>query len=165
MPLCLLCLVMSPALAKPSTRTLTMSGGGSGDGDEPEFQIAPMIDVLLVLLIFFMSSITKQVARVDKSITLPVASNASKQESARDQSIINVRWDLATQRATFIFEDTPYEALETVVPILAERKKHSTNYRLMIRGDRLVPAEKISLAMAAAASAGIADITFAAAPR
>jgi biopolymer transport protein ExbD len=142
-----------------------MAGGGSGDGEEPEFQIAPMIDVLLVLLIFFMSSITKQVARVDKSIQLPIASHASKQESARDQSIINIRWDAAKQHATFVFEDTGYDRLDNVVPVLTERKRHASDYRLVIRGDRLVPAEQISLAMAAAASAGIADITFAAAPR
>ena len=38
-------------------------GGGGGDGD-PEFQIAPMIDVLLVLLIFFMSITSAQVLKV-----------------------------------------------------------------------------------------------------
>ncbi|MFA6288459.1 MAG: biopolymer transporter ExbD [Opitutaceae bacterium] len=142
-----------------------MAGGGSGDGEEPEFQIAPMIDVLLVLLIFFMSTITKQVARVDKTITLPVAHNASKSDSARDQSIINVRWDAAKKHATFVFEDKTFERLEPVVPVLAQSAKNNPKYRLVIRGDRLVPAEQISLAMAAAASAGIADITFAASPR
>ena len=35
-----------------------MGGGGGGGDGEPEFQIAPMIDVLLVLLIFFMSITT-----------------------------------------------------------------------------------------------------------
>ncbi len=142
-----------------------MAGGGSGDGEEPEFQIAPMIDVLLVLLIFFMSTITKQVARVDKSITLPVAHNASKSDSARDQSIINVRWDQAKKHATFVFEDKTFDRLEPVVPVLAQSAKNNPKYRLVIRGDRLVPADQISLAMAAAASAGIADITFAASPR
>ena len=142
-----------------------MAGGGTGDGEEPEFQIAPMIDVLLVLLIFFMSTITKQVARVDKSITLPVAQNASKSDSARDQSIINVRWDTAKQHATFVFEDKTFDRLEPVVPVLAQSAKNNPKYRLVIRGDRLVPAEQISLAMAAAASAGIADITFAVSPR
>ena len=142
-----------------------MAGGGSGDGEEPEFQIAPMIDVLLVLLIFFMSTITKQVARVDKSITLPVAHNASKSDSARDQSIINVRWDEAKKHATFVFEDKTFDRLEPVVPVLAQSAKNNPKYRLVIRGDRLVPADQISLAMAAAASAGIADITFAASPR
>ena len=142
-----------------------MAGGGTGDGEEPEFQIAPMIDVLLVLLIFFMSSITKQVARVDKSITLPVAKNASKSDNARDQSIINVRWDAAKKHAIFVFEDKTFDRLEPVVPVLAQSAKNNPKYRLVIRGDRLVPADQISLAMAAAASAGIADITFAASPR
>ncbi len=142
-----------------------MAGGGIGDGEEPEFQIAPMIDVLLVLLIFFMSTITKQVARVDKSIALPVAPNASKRDNARDESIINVRWDQAKRHSTFIYEDTAYERLDTIVPILTQRQAISKKHRLVIRGDRLVPADQISLAMAAAASAGIADITFAVSPR
>ena len=38
-----------------------MAGGGGGGEGEPEFQIAPMVDVLLVLLIFFMSITSAQV--------------------------------------------------------------------------------------------------------
>ena len=37
-----------------------MAGGAGGDSGEPEFQIAPMIDVLLVLLIFFMRRRSKE---------------------------------------------------------------------------------------------------------
>src|SRR5690606_8288700 len=106
-----------------------MAGGGSGDGEEPAFQIAPMIDVLLVLLIFFMSSITKQVARVDKGITLPIASNASKRDDARDESIINVRWDAATETAAFTFEDQIYPKLDPVVPLLARRQSLTQKHR------------------------------------
>ena len=50
-----------------------MAGGGGGGEGEPEFQVAPMIDVLLVLLIFFMSITSSQVLKVDKNISLPVA--------------------------------------------------------------------------------------------
>jgi biopolymer transport protein ExbD len=102
---------------------------------------------------------------VDKSITLPIAQNAAKRDNARDESIINVRWDPAKKQASYLFEDKPYDRLEPIVPMLTQRQNASHKHRLVIRGDRLVPAEQISLAMAAAASAGIADITFAASPR
>ena len=40
--------------------------------EDPEFQIAPMIDILLVLLVFFMSIATDQVLQVNKEVVLPV---------------------------------------------------------------------------------------------
>jgi biopolymer transport protein ExbD len=40
---------------------------------DPEFQIAPMIDILLVLLVFFMSISSTEVLQSNKDIRLPVA--------------------------------------------------------------------------------------------
>ncbi|MBC8040436.1 MAG: biopolymer transporter ExbD [Opitutaceae bacterium] len=142
-----------------------MAGGGTSDGDEPDFQIAPMIDVLLVLLIFFMSITTTQVARVDAGVVLPVAPAATKRDNARDESIINIRWDAPTSKAKFIFEDREVPTLAQVVPILAARSAGNPKYRVVIRADEMLPAEHVSLAMAATAEAGIADVTFAASPR
>ena len=59
-----------------------MAGGGGGDG-EPEFQVAPMVDVLLTILIFFMTITSAQVLRVDKTIQLPVAGNAQKKDNSK----------------------------------------------------------------------------------
>ena len=56
-------------------------GGGSSESGEPEFQIAPMIDVLLVLLVFFMSITSAEVLKVDQNIVLPVSPNAKKREA------------------------------------------------------------------------------------
>jgi biopolymer transport protein ExbD len=139
-----------------------MASHGEPDGDEPEFQIAPMIDVLLVLLVFFMSITTLQVARVDRSVNLPVASHATPPGATPDESVINIRWDAGQQRAEFNFENTSYASPEPLTPILAQRRAASPRHRVVLRGDRLVPAGQVSRALAAASRAGITEITFAA---
>src|SRR5476649_1256438 len=84
-----------------------MAGGGAADG-EPEFQVAPMVDVLLTILVFFMMITSAQVLKVDKTITLPVAPDAQKMESKRAEVIINVRWHAEAKRAEFVIDDRVY---------------------------------------------------------
>ena len=56
-----------------------------------------MIDVLLTILVFFMMITSAQVLKVDSTIALPVAADALKQQSTREQAIVNVHWNPATQ--------------------------------------------------------------------
>ena len=146
-----------------------MAGGGGGDSGDPEFQVAPMIDVLLVLLIFFMSITTAQVLKVDKTITLPVAEHGSKKDNARSEAIINVRWEAAKKKAFYTYEDKPYTEMSKLSAALAAAKKASDkagakgknpDFRVVIRGDREGSARSVSLVMNAAAEAGIGDISF-----
>src|SRR6478735_8713067 len=63
--------------------------------EDPEFQIAPMIDILLVLLVFFMSIATDQVLQVNKEVVLPVAK--VEKESTKEnfsEVMVNVVWTL-----------------------------------------------------------------------
>ncbi len=145
-----------------------MAGGGGGDGD-PEFQIAPMIDVLLVLLIFFMSITSAQVLKVDKSVTLPIAADAIKKDNSRAEAIVNVVWDEALKKATYKMDDRVYPELPDLSKALVEAKKvgeakvtkgPNPTFRCVIRGDRSSTAMSISKAMNAAAEAGISDISF-----
>ncbi len=63
------------------------SGGGGSEAGEPEFQVAPMIDVLLTILVFFMTITSAQVLKVDKTIQLPIAKDAQKRTTlARKRS-------------------------------------------------------------------------------
>jgi biopolymer transport protein ExbD len=148
-----------------------MAGGGGGQEGEPEFQIAPMIDVLLVLLIFFMSITTAQVLKVDKSIRLPIANNALKKDNSRSEAIINVRWDAANKKPDYIMDDKLYPELTDLTTAIAAAKKIAETkvtsttgpaFRVVIRGDRNATALSISRAMNAAAEAGVADISFSA---
>ena len=143
-------------------------GGGGGDGD-PEFQIAPMIDVLLVLLIFFMSITTSQVLKVEK-MPLPVAPNALKRDMARNEAIVNVKWDVPAAKPSYVLEGRSYSDLKLVADKLKELKRQSDvtpstgpnpKYRVVIRGDKEAHALVINRVLNAAGEAGIEDISFA----
>ena len=145
-----------------------MAGGGGGEG-EPEFQVAPMVDVLLTILIFFMTITSAQVLKVDKSIKLPTAADASKKDTSRAEAIVNVRWHPENKRADFTLDDKVYTRSDDLVQPLKDRKAagekkvasgQNPSFRLVIRGDRHVPALYVSQAMNAGGGAGIADISF-----
>jgi biopolymer transport protein ExbD len=139
-------------------------GGGGGESGEPEFQIAPMIDVLLVLLIFFMSITSAEVLKVDKNIVLPISPNAKKRdpEMSKHEIALNVRWNKEESKAEVNVDDKPYPNLPDLVAYLQERKKNDEKIRVVVRGDKDLPAIEIQRVMNIVGEGGIADISFAA---
>jgi biopolymer transport protein ExbD len=136
-------------------------GGGNAENGEPEFQIAPMIDVLLVLLIFFMSITSAQVLKIDKDIKLPVAGDAKKKENknAMFEAALNVKWKANEQKAEFKLDELNVEE-EQIVEILQQRKANNPTYRVVIRGDKALPAVEVQKAMTIIGQSGIDDISF-----
>jgi biopolymer transport protein ExbD len=137
-----------------------MAGGGGGGEGEPEFQIAPMIDVLLVLLIFFMSIATTAVTRYDPTIELPVAPDANKKEDSESELVFNVAWKPQTQTVVTTFEEQAVNP-EDVIPRMIAHKNADPKVRVLVRSDALTPVRYISAVVEAAAKAGISDVTFA----
>ena len=140
-----------------------MAGGGGGGDGEPEFQIAPMIDVLLVLLVFFVMITSAEVLKVDKNLTLPVSPNAKKREPemAKHEMAVTVRYDAATNKGVLVLDDMVYNDWQEVMPILQESKKRDEKLRVVVRGDAAVPAGEIQRVMTLIGEAGISDIAFA----
>lgn len=146
-----------------------MAGGGGGEG-EPEFQIAPMIDVLIVLLVFFMSITSTQVLQVDRTISLPIAPDAKKKDDKRSEVVVNVRWNLEADQPTFIVNERTYAKAGELTPVLQAARvageragiTDGKNFRAVIRADRNSHAVAVNQAMNAAAEAGIVDISFSA---
>ncbi|NJM37405.1 MAG: biopolymer transporter ExbD [Akkermansiaceae bacterium] len=139
-------------------------GGGGGESGEPDFQIAPMIDVLLVLLIFFMCITSAEVLKVDKNLVLPVSANAEKRdpELSKHETALNVRWNPVTKTALVTVDDREYPNLPDLIPVLQEKAKNDAKLRVVVRGDRELPAIEIQRAMDIIGQSGIADIAFAA---
>lgn len=128
-----------------------------------------MIDVLLTILVFFMTITSAQVLKVDKTINLPVAKDAQKKDNSRAETVINVRWK--DKKASFVFDDRVFTQASAMVDLLktaratGEKKVTGTQnptFRAVIRGDRDVPAIYVSQAMNACGEAGITDISFSA---
>ena len=145
------------------------SGAGGTESGEPEFQVAPMIDVLLTILVFFMTITSAQVLKVDKTINLPIAKDAQKKDNSRAETVVNVRWK--DKRATFVCDDRVFPTATAMVEPLKVAKTTgekkitggaNPTFRAVIRGDRDVPATYVAQAMNACAEAGITDISFSA---
>lgn len=151
-------------------------GGGGGDGD-PEFQVAPLIDVLLVMLIFFMTITTSQTLKIDRSIELPVTPAGKKTEDKGTAGLINIGWDKTRNIATYKLDDIEISDIDAEEPVLkggksliAELKSRMAfcnknpetkgKFKLLIRADKKVQAKFINKALQWGANAEIDNIAF-----
>ena len=130
---------------------------------DPEFQVAPMVDVLLVLLLFFMSITSTELLKKERNLHLAEADRARKDEhkTQTHQVIINVTWDGINSVAGFSMDGVTYPKAETFTGVLAQRLAQDPRLYVLIRADKDVQYSNISDLMGACAQAGIGTVTFA----
>jgi biopolymer transport protein ExbD len=140
-----------------------MASAGSGDG-EPEFQIAPMIDVLLVLLVFFVMITSAEVLKVDKELKLPISPSAAPRDPkmAKNEMAVNLRHDPQTNKGILVIDDQIKTNWQDAIPILKQSLERNPQLRVVVRGDEKVPAGEIQRVMDLIGQAGVADIAFSA---
>ena len=133
----------------------------SGD-EEPEFQVAPMVDVLLVLLMFFTATTTTEVKSQIADLTLPDAQEAKDRDKGQGEFLINInkmggveaqgKTDLGEAAlANMIKRD--YDSLKKLDP--------NASYRVLVRADKDLGWEKTKVVLKAAAAAGVGNVVFA----
>ena len=128
--------------------------------EEPDFQIAPMIDVLLVLLVFFMSISSTEVLQATKGIELPVAGDGRDAAKNAKQVIVNVSWNLVGDAGAITIDDKGYATPPDIVPVLRARTEVVPETRVLIRADRQVRYAYLREIMIAVGQAGIPNVTF-----
>ena len=129
--------------------------------EDPEFQIAPMIDILLVLLVFFMSISSTEVLQSDHSITLPVAADGKDaSKNSPGQVIINIAWVPMNDIGSIEISDTTYPDPQAIIPSVQKAIQANPVARVLIRADRSVKWEFMKQVMKAVAQAGVANVTF-----
>lgn len=122
--------------------------------DEVGFQITPMIDMVFLLLVFFMvtTKITKDQIKLD--IKLPIASNGILPEDQGNRDIISIdgngQYFIGQQQAT----------KQELAEHLKRRFRNSSQLRLYVRADQGTPGKQIKELMRMAAEAGAVNVIF-----
>ena len=128
--------------------------------EDPDFQIAPMIDVLLVLLVFFMSISSTEVLQSTKNIELPVAADGNAASKNKGQVIINISWLGANDSGTVTVDEKNYASPADLVPMLVEHAKANPAVRVLIRADKQTRYDFTRAVMIAVGQAQIKNVTF-----
>jgi biopolymer transport protein ExbD len=126
---------------------------------DPEFQIAPMIDILLVLLVFFMSISTTEVLQSTAGIDLPVAADAKDAKPNPGQVIVNIAYNAMNNATVITVQDVEFGPVE-LVQLLQEQVTRNPLVRVLIRADRSVRYEFLRRVLESVGSAGVGNVTF-----
>ena len=136
-------------------------GGGSIESGEPDFQIAPMIDVLLVMLVFFVAISTTQIDQVDTRVTVPVAPDSAERKPDPNQVLLNVIWQDKEQKVLLNYAGRDFDGqYEELVEMLQKRGGDNPKFEIIIRADKETPAKEVQAAISVAAQA-TAKVSFA----
>lgn len=127
---------------------------------EPEFQIAPMIDILLVLLVFFMSISSTEVLQSNREIRLPVAKDAKDAKENPGQIIVNLAYSPINDAISISVNDQEYSAPGDLVPVLQNHIEKNPMVRVLIRADKDVRYSVMKSLLESVGRAGIANVTF-----
>ena len=135
-----------------------MAGGGGGGEGEFGLQIAPMLDVMFVLLMFFMVMAGKQVKEAELGVNVPGASQASS--TAKTPVTLRVGPD-----GVVTFNDSPVDnrndsempklraRLQALIDAFAEQS-------VIIRPPENAPYQRVVDVLNACAAARVKNLTF-----
>lgn len=121
-------------------------------GGETELSMAPLIDIVFLLLIFFMVATTYLDPERELEIDLPVAESAGVSEESPDEIVISVMQDGSLLCGGREVEDNE---LSTLLTDAADRNSETP---VTIRGDRRVQHERVVAVLDACGMAGLYNL-------
>ena len=126
-------------------------------------QIGPLIDVVFLLLIYFIVTSTLRSPEADLGISLPGSIAQSTTLSMPDEQIIEIGAEGGVNLNNFLFEDDGDRYIPELVEMLARYKRASeaANNKAMItiQADNATSHQRVIDVMNAAAAAGIKHVT------
>ena len=125
---------------------------GSG---EPKLDMSPMIDLVFLLLIFFMIASTMVTFKKDSKVKIPTASASVKAKMVTSRVIINVYED-----GSFGDEDSNPISADQIEVLMQQTKATSQDVKLHLRADKNVPHRAVKEVIQASAKGGVNQVIF-----
>src|SRR5437762_2305213 len=136
-----------------------MASVGSDDGDIG-FQIAPMVDVVFVLMLFFMASAGSQIVEKELNISLPSGAPASSSATAKTPIIIDISAEGQVVGNNQSFGTPADKKLEPLRDWLKSTQGFGGEDPVIIRPNSETRHERIIDVLNACAAAGVKNLTF-----
>lgn len=118
------------------------------------FQIAPMVDVLLVLLCFFILTWNFARKEMELDVKVPTAEHGEEPVLDVNQTVLNLKADGSMVMNT---KPVSYDELGDKMAILA---KINPDYAIILRGDENVPYKYVARVLDVCRGAGIWNVAF-----
>jgi biopolymer transport protein ExbD len=132
-----------------------------GKDEDRGLDMSPMIDMVFLLLIFFIVNATAIIVKTDPLVKPPIAGNSKPQEDGRGRIVVNVRDDGTywSENGVKLADDKDIEALvkeqKAKIDLLGIKPK------LHLRGDKEAVFRYSRVVIRAAARAQVNEVVFA----
>ena len=138
-----------------------MAGGGTSEDGDIGFQIAPMVDVVFVLLLFFMSCAGSQIIEKELNINLPSGRNNGLNAIPTTPIIIDIFPDGKVQSSEKVFDSPTSKDLPELKAWLKDTiAKFGDKDPVIIRPDPQTKHERIMDVLNAASASGVTKLSF-----
>ena len=121
--------------------------------EETKVQMAPMIDMVFLLIIFFMTA-SHLSANKSKDLDIPVATHGVIPKDRPDRWTVNI-----TAEGDIFSGQTPV-TVDELKGMVSERRAVEPDLKVYLRADKLTPHKQVKKVMGAMAEAGVGDFIF-----
>lgn len=130
------------------------------EGGDDEINMAPMIDMVFLLLIFFM--VASHMSKMDRiPVELPVANKSLVPDTALGRQLITIRSLDATGEEVDILMNLNKVEVEAIRPLVEKLLAENEDAEIYLRADRYAKHKHVKDVMAACAEGGVVNVIFA----
>jgi len=126
--------------------------------------LGPMIDCVMLLLMYYINCSSLETNRVSKDVVLPFAQQGLKEENTTGRFIVSIEWNESLYEATYVANGIKMTDPRDMTALIVQSMKlqgKPQNFRVIIRADKEATHGKLTELMGRAKEAGARTLTIA----